>query len=178
MACNKAGTLKQLVDGLFEMARLESGGYRFDHQRLDATAVLGEELAGLYAQFEAAGKLPEVHLPDSPLWMVGSEEALGRVFANLLQNMAGHGEMPLAISGESADSEVVFRFSNAAPQLAPGDEGRLFQRFFTADRTRTGRNTGLGLSIAKEFAEQMNDHIEAELKDILLTFTLRWPATV
>ena len=40
-----------------------------------------------------------------------------------------------------------------------------FNRFYTADQTRSGKGTGLGLSIAKALMDKMNGKLSAELKD-------------
>lgn len=178
VACARAESLNRLVGGLFELSRLESGGYVFDHQRLDAAAALGEELAATYAQFEAGGELPAVELAEDPLWVVGDAGALGRVFANILQNMLRHGRAPMAVCGGREGEEVVFRFSNRAPGLTQEDVSQLFGRFFTGDRMRSGENTGLGLTIVREFTGQMGGRIEAELEEGTLTFTLCWPAAL
>ena len=42
---------------------------------------------------------------------------------------------------------------------------RLFERFYTVDKSRSNGSTGLGLTIAKEFVEKMGGSIEAELED-------------
>lgn len=175
IARQKAETLNQLVGGLFELARLESGGYAFRHERLDANTLLAEELAGIYTQMQEKDVLPQVHLPEAPLWVIADRDALGRVFANLLGNMARHGQAPMQVWGGTEDKMVVFRFSNKASSLSPGDIDQLFNRFFTADRMRSGKDTGLGLAIVKEFVDQMNGSISAGLKDETLTFTLLWP---
>lgn len=171
----KSAQLHRLVNGLFELARLESGGYTFSLQRLDAAMLLGEELAGVYTQLEEKGIAPAIQMPETALWVIGDKAAFSRIFANLLQNMLKHGQNPFAVSASIEKDEAVFRFSNGAPHLTEADASQLFQRFFTADRMRSGENTGLGLSIVKEFSEQMNGSVEAALENGILTFTLQWP---
>ena len=171
-ACLKAQNLNTLVGGLFELSVLESGGHSFQYQRIDANTALTEELAGIYAQFDKFGISPELQLCADPLWIIGDPDALHRIFANLLQNMARHGQAPMQIISGTTNGSAYFRFSNNAPMLQKKDIPLIFQRFFTADRMRSGKDTGLGLAIAKEFAEQMNGHIFAELEQEVLTISL------
>lgn len=53
---------------------------------------------------------------------------------------------------------------------------RLFDRFYTADQSRTGKSTGLGLSIVKSFMEKMNGTITGQLNDGNLSITCEWKA--
>ena len=171
-AYQKALILNSLVSGLFELAVLENGGYIFQYQRVDANAVLAEELTNIYAQFEIKSISPMLQLYDAPLWVIGDSDALHRVFANLLQNMVKHGSPPIQITSDVEKGTVNFRLSNRAPNLLPKDIPLLFRRFFTADRMRSGKDTGLGLAIVKELVEQMNGHVSAELDREVLTISL------
>ena len=168
----KAQDLSYLVSGLFELALLESGDHIFQYLQCDANALLAEELAVAYAQFEKAGTSPEVKLQEGPIWVISDIDAMQRIYTNLLQNMIKHGKAPMRIISVAESGHAYFTFSNGAPELLEKDIPYLFQRFFTADRMRTGSDTGLGLAIVKEFTEQMNGNISAQLKDGLLTITL------
>ena len=61
----------------------------------------------------------------------------------------------------SAEGEIIF--SNTAADLTKVQVERLFDRFYTVQAARN--STGLGLSIARTFIEQMNGSISAELAD-------------
>ena len=54
------------------------------------------------------------------------------------------------------------------------DAFHVFDRFYTADRTRSGQNTGLGMAIVKALVEQMGHQVSAELRDEVFTVTVRW----
>lgn len=176
IAQRKAQSLNQLVGGLFELARLESGGYVLQQQRLDAGAVLADELAAAYTRMMESGIEPEVSLDDKPLWIIGDKNALGRVFANLIQNMIKHGLAPMQISAQATGGTVVVRFANRVEGLDPEVVDQLFGRFFTNDRMRSGKDTGLGLAIVKALVEQMNGQVEAVLEGDMLAFVLTWTA--
>ena len=51
----------------------------------------------------------------------------------------------------------------------------MFDRFFTSDMMRPGRNTGLGLAFVKALAGQMDCRAEAALEGDMFAITLRWP---
>ena len=70
--------------------------------------------------------------------------------------------------------EVVSVFANDAPDLTPEDVEHVFDRFFTADKMRTGQSTGLGLAIVKALVERMGHTVSAELEGDLFRVTVRW----
>ena len=50
----------------------------------------------------------------------------------------------------------------------------MFERFYTADRMRTGQNTGLGMAIVKALVEQMGHETSADLQNGEFTVMVRW----
>ena len=50
----------------------------------------------------------------------------------------------------------------------------MFERFYTADKTRSGQNTGLGMSIVQALARQMGHDTQAELKEDVFTARVLW----
>ena len=95
----------------------------------------------------------------SPVW--GDRAALTRVYANLIRNALDHGEGILTVAaGETAEG-VETRFENGG-EVGEEDLPHVFDRFYTSDQTRSGRNTGLGLAIVKALTEQMGGRVRAE----------------
>ena len=59
---------------------------------------------------------------------------------------------------------VEFKITDTGPGIALEDQGRVFERFYKADRSRTRLNggSGLGLSIAKKIVEMHGGAIGLE----------------
>jgi len=70
----------------------------------------------------------------------------------------------------------VTSFRNGCQGLAEEDLPHVFDRFYTADKTRTGRNTGLGLAIVKTLTQQMGGEASAALEGERFTVTVSWRA--
>jgi signal transduction histidine kinase len=83
----------------------------------------------------------------------GDAGELRRAVRNLLENAVRHARsevcVRLSVSGRSACLEV----ADDGPGVAPPDRTRVFDRFWTTDRSRTrGSGSGLGLAIARQVA--------------------------
>ena len=68
-------------------------------------------------------------------------------------------------------AEGVVTFTNSAHSLDEVQVGKLFDRFYTVETAR--KSTGLGLTIARTLAEQMNGSISASYKNGKLSMTVR-----
>jgi len=127
-----------------------------------------EALAAWYGAFTAKGIVPEVEL--EPVVRRLDREALSRILSNILSNAAKYspGDLRVTLAGDGT-----LAFSNTAPALTPVLVQRLFDRCFTVE---TGRDPGgLGLSIARQLAEQMGGQADAQYRDGVLTVRVRFP---
>ena len=98
-----------------------------------------------------------------------------RVFTNLIRNALDHGRGKMTVRLWQEGERVVSLFANETDELTAEDLPHIFDRFFTSDKMRTGRNTGLGLAIVKTLAEQMGCQLTAELTDGMFAIRVQWP---
>ena len=97
----------------------------------------------------------------SPLMAVGDRVQLQQVIMNLLMNgvqaMSGVNDRPrvLTVRATAHDEEVLVSVEDSGVGVAPEDEARLFQAFFT---TRT-EGMGMGLSISRSIIESHGGRI-------------------
>jgi two-component system phosphate regulon sensor histidine kinase PhoR len=68
----------------------------------------------------------------------------------------------ITLSAELEGSMVKFSISDTGVGISPDDLARIFERFYKADRARSGKGTGLGLSISRHLVESHNGRIWAE----------------
>jgi two-component system sensor histidine kinase KdpD len=69
---------------------------------------------------------------------------------NILENALKYSPpaSPVDISAEGAEGAVLLVVADRGPGIAPGDEQRVFEKFYRAPGTQ-GSGTGLGLAIAQ-----------------------------
>ncbi|MCD8098178.1 MAG: HAMP domain-containing histidine kinase [Lachnospiraceae bacterium] len=94
---------------------------------------------------------------EEELWVQANQDYLQRVIGSLMENALKHEPDGGSISAQLAAEagHVVFTVSNPHGFIAPEDMPHIFERFYRADKTRTGEGHGLGLAIAKSMTEAM-----------------------
>jgi signal transduction histidine kinase len=158
----------------FEFSRCESGEYNFDFQAVRVQDVLCEAVAAYYTDFSDRGIEPVIRMDEAIPCMIADENALKRIYQNLIQNTLKHGVGSVEIFLEYKDNKIISGFTNDAPDLTKEDLEHLFERSFTADKMRSRGNTGFGLSIVKSLVEQMHGTISAALSDNKFSIIISW----
>ena len=157
-------SLSTLVNDLFEFARIIEGNTVFDIQKVNIGNALRDALSEAYGELERKGFAVEVEIPDVPVNRYCDMDALRRVLQNLLKNVYTHGKDQLRIRLTDKTIEI----ANKADGLDKIDTEQMFERFYTSDASRSNKNTGLGLAIAKELTERMNGQLLANKEDDML----------
>jgi signal transduction histidine kinase len=168
---DRLDALTSLIDQLFEFTRIIEGR-ALAPERVDITAILRDVLAVRYEEFEQASLAVEVSLPETPVWVVVDGGALRRMFENLVVNAITHGTGRLTVRLDADTLEVVFANQVPPEDIPTLDVEHLFDRFYTADISRSNQSTGLGLAIVKALAERMDVRVAAALKGDLLEIRL------
>jgi heavy metal sensor kinase len=176
-ACLRAAQrMRRLIESLLELARFDAGQEVLQHLRIDLakTVANGVEMIQPLATEQGVKILTELH----PLEIAGDSERLTQVVTNLLTNAiqftprGGEVRARLATAGGLAVLEV----SDTGKGFAPEDLPRVFERFYRAEKSRTGAgNSGLGLAICKAIVEAHGGTIEAASAGAGATITIRLP---
>lgn len=172
----RAESLQILISGFYDLSRLEAKEYKFELKSLNLSNIMCDLIASFYNDFLSKKIAPVIDIDDLAPPVISDENAVRRIFSNLIQNVLKHGSGSVYISLKQHKDHIVTTFKNDAPDLSEEDAGHLFERFFTADRTRSGKSTGLGLAITKELVEQMGHEISAEICDGELSIIIKWNA--
>ena len=100
---------------------------------------------------------------------------------NLLTNAVQYNQPDgeVRVNLKSENGLAVLEIFNTGKGIAAEDLPRVFERFYRADKSRTGAgNSGLGLSICKAIVEAHGGTLEATSVTGGTTFTVRLPAAV
>jgi signal transduction histidine kinase len=161
-------TLVKMLDEFFEFTRIESDEYPLQLEKINAGNVLADVISLFYYDFISKGEEPNIQIPSTPIYIHVDKDALTRIFQNLIKNYLNHGTGNISISIKEEGNHVCITFKNYAPNIDSEEAESLFKRFYTADKSRTKKTTGLGLSIVKNFVAKMNGKVEAYVEDSFL----------
>jgi signal transduction histidine kinase len=150
-------TLSHLVDDLFVLAQLDSGGVQLDRRPNSLTDLVSDTLEA----FSVRAERQEVRLHGEALAGIPNLEFdatyVGRVLANLVENALHYtppgGEVVLTTEAVADGVEVQVR--DTGPGIDERDLPHVFERFYRgeASRSRALGGAGLGLAIVKGVVE-------------------------
>ncbi len=160
-----------MLEELFLYTKVTGEDFRLSVESLQALPLLGECLLGLYARFQEAGTAPEVRFDTESFRVMADQEALRRVFLNLITNALVHGAGRLSI----VQTGNRISFENPVSEESLPNPERLFDRFYKSDPSRRKGSSGLGLFIVRELMRKMGGDAEAGLEGGALRITLCFP---
>jgi len=152
-------SLSALMNNLFEFAKIIENNAEPELQKVNIANTVRDALSEFYGELTAKGFAVETDIPDNT-YCLCDEQSLRRILQNLLKNTCVHGKEILRVSVRADISKSVIEIANKA-DLSGVDVAKMFERFYTADASRSAGNTGLGLAIAKELTERMGGIITA-----------------
>lgn len=152
----KSERLKNMVADVFDLAKTTSGEATLELERLDLRKLLEQTLADMEDRIAESGRSIRLKLADAPAQIEGDGSKLYRVFQNLIDNALKYSMEGTRIYIEeslSEDGRVAVSVKNTASYEMEFTEEEIMERFARGDKSRTTEGNGLGLSIAKSFAE-------------------------
>lgn len=149
--------LSEMVDDLFEMAKINAGAVSAPYDRVALDEVVDDVLRTHRIAAERAGVVLDAQVPPAPIGVVGSARALVRVLSNLVGNAIAHtpagGRVTLSI-GRDADGAWA-RVDDTGVGIDAADLPRVFDVAYRGSNDRVPRadsslpsGSGLGLAIA------------------------------
>jgi two-component system OmpR family sensor kinase len=145
--------MASLVEDLLLLARLDAGR-PLDSRPVDLSRLARDAVAD--ARIVAPSHHWELDLPTEPIIVIGDEQRLHQVVANLLTNARRHTPpgTTVTVAATRSDHSASLTIHDDGPGIPADLLPNVFQRFTRADtaRTRSTGGAGLGLSLAQSIA--------------------------
>ena len=158
---SNADRLSLLVNDLLDISRIESGRVQLVMRPTSMVEVIHEVVATLEGRIDKQLKpmTLEADVPSGlpPAW--GDRERITQIIMNLADNAFNYtdagGHIVIRARHDAARSELNIEVIDTGIGIAPGDQARLFDRFYRGEDALVlaQSGTGLGLAIAKQLTE-------------------------
>ncbi len=146
---DESDRLGKLSANVLKLSELENGvlGLKKDAFALDET--IRRVVLLLQEKWEFKNINLDIQL-DEVLYK-GDQELMAQVMINLFTNAINHtpdnGEIGIKL--QTVEKEIIIQISDNGDGIAVEDQGKIFDRFYKADQSRSTPGTGLGLTISQ-----------------------------
>jgi signal transduction histidine kinase/CheY-like chemotaxis protein len=172
--------LLALINDILDISKIESSGLQLESKDFDLELLIEDVLAMQMATAYHKGlHLRSFSTLGEDCWMLGDEARIKQILINLVGNaikFTGEGEVSVSTRLQGAVLHILVRDTGIG--IPASAHSHIFEAFIQADGSYTRRfgGTGLGLNIARQFAQAMGGNLSCEsTPGAGATFTLSLP---
>jgi two-component system phosphate regulon sensor histidine kinase PhoR len=163
----EADRLTQIVTELTQLSRIETGQAELKKEPLN----LNDVIDGVIAEMSALAERQQVALlrrlsPDLPL-VQADKDRIRQTLINLVHNAIKFNKPSgrVTISTGYDSNSVTVSVTDTGIGISIEDLPHVFERFYKADKARTGGGSGLGLAIAKHTIQSHGGEINSQSEE-------------
>lgn len=173
---NQTENLKELVDDLLDVSRLNTGKLRYNHEKFEINKLISEIVIGL--QETTAQKI--IFTKNKPIEVFADRFRITQVLTNLISNAIKYSSQQgkINIKSEKKGKEVIVSVKDSGIGINKSELSKIFDRLYqvTDDHEKTFPGLGMGLYISKEIISKHHGKIWVESeKGIGSTFFFSLP---
>lgn len=174
----KAKQVLEMINQFFTLAKLEAGDTSLEITKVNISELCRENVLGFYDLLQQKEFTVDIEIPEQNIFVQGEKESIDRILSNLLSNAIRYGSDGKYI-GIFLREETDFVFIDVVDKgkgIEKEFASSVFERLYTMEdsRNRQIQGNGLGLTIAKNLAQQMGGDILLESEPHVRTvFTVK-----
>jgi two-component system phosphate regulon sensor histidine kinase PhoR len=165
MAGTNVQRMQRIVDDLLDLSRIESGGWLPNPGHVDLHNVATEVTLPLREPAATKGVALDINLGEDAAEVYIDATAVRQILSNLAENALRHTSTgSVQLFSQAENDGVWIGVRDTGTGIGAEHLGRIFERFYRADpsRSREQGGTGLGLSIVKHLTEAHGGRVRAE----------------
>lgn len=170
--------LYEMVEKVLQLSAMEKYDFEYNKEKLEVRGTIESVLNSLKGKMDKFGLTLETDLHEA--YMEADKDYMNIVLANLLDNAIKYNKPDgcIRVSNYVRDNEIVIEISDTGIGI-PGEVlDNIFEAFYTVDKNRSREHggAGLGLSLAKRYAETQGGSIAiVKSNDSGTTFRMKFP---
>lgn len=173
----KANQVMNLINQFFTLAKLESGDTNINLGKVNINEICRENVLEFYDILSQKDFDVDLFIPETAIFVQGEKEALQRILYNLLSNVIRYGSdgKYLGVFLRQDNSNVYIDVVDKGKGIEQEFASNVFDRLYTMEdsRNREIQGNGLGLTIAKNLAKQLEGDIFLNsIPNVKTTFTV------
>ncbi|HLD44729.1 MAG TPA: ATP-binding protein, partial [bacterium] len=155
---DQAVKLKDLIDDVLHLARIESPAWKVEKQPVDLAKVVNE----VVNEFRKHPKQLSLSTNEFNVTVVSDAQAIKLILHNLIDNAVKYtptgGQVSVTVK-EDPPKGVVLIVQDTGVGISTNEQSRIFERFYRVGGHSTKEGTGLGLAIVKHLVEKLGGTI-------------------
>ncbi|MTI21054.1 GHKL domain-containing protein [Fulvivirga sp. RKSG066] len=158
-----------LVQDLLTLSQIETGDIKMHFEHFDIKSLTEE----VFDQLENKAEKKDINLrfekgTPTEVMVYGDWQRINQVMTNLISNAIKYSSegSKVTVSFKVLKSQVLITVADNGDGIPKEDIGRIFERFYRVDKSRSREKggTGLGLAIVKHIMEGHNSRVDVKSK--------------
>jgi signal transduction histidine kinase len=149
----EADELLETFSALLRIAQVEAGAQKSAFAELDLSALARSVGEAYQPAAEDSGHKLDIRIVDG-VRLTGDRQLLAQMISNLVENALRHTPVGSTVSLALCRTAAGFAIevSDNGPGIPEPERGKVFDRFYRLDRSRSTAGSGLGLALVKAIA--------------------------
>ncbi|MDE6846102.1 MAG: GHKL domain-containing protein [Lachnospiraceae bacterium] len=174
----KARQVMELIDRFFTLAKLEAGDTNIKISKINLSELCRESILSFYEILQGRNFVVDLSIPENDIFVQGEKDAIDRILSNLISNAVRYGSdgKYIGLTVRESENHVYIDVMDRGKGIDKEFAQNVFERLYTMEdsRNRKIQGNGLGLTIAKNLANQLGGDIFLDSEpNVKTTFTVK-----
>ena len=167
--------LSNMAAGILQLSKIENQSVLEKKRLYNLSEQIRNCVLLLEKKWTEKGLEPELVFDEVDI--EADEDLLKQVWLNLIDNAVKFSEQDCAfrISIENKDNEIQVHIANTGPDIPAQSQPYIFDKFYQADESHSGKGNGIGLAVVKRIVHLHGGEVTAESSGGKTEFTVTIP---
>ncbi len=157
--------LSRLITDMLQLSRLQSGTESMDMTLFDVNELLDDVAQGYQSIAKKKSIRLEIDTVEGLADVMSDRDRIEQVLVILLDNALRYAKSTVRLLVKDDVRQVWISVWDDGCGINEKDRARLFERFYKVDQSRKEGGNGLGLSIAKQIMDKLDESLDVDSKE-------------